>query len=120
MNQRIKEIRKSTGLTQDEFAKRLNLSRNFIAQIEIGAREPSDRTISDICREFKANEEWLRTGTGSMYAPKSEEAQIAGVLSAFTDAPPGSFINRFACALSKLDESDWEDIARIVEKMAQK
>lgn len=65
MKERLKELRKSLGMTQDKFASRIGLSRNFITQIEIGSKFPSDRTISDICREFNVNEHWLRTGEGS-------------------------------------------------------
>lgn len=70
MNGRIKKLRKELNLTQEEFSSRIGLSRNFIAQIEIGTKQPSDRTISDICREFNINEEWLRTGEGDMYSDK--------------------------------------------------
>ena len=62
MKTRITDLRKSLGLTQDEFAKRLDLSRNYIWMIENGERIPPDRTISSICREFGVREEWLRTG----------------------------------------------------------
>ena len=62
---RIKTIRKELGLTQTEFANRLSLSQNFIAQVESGKKNVSERTVSDICREFNVNEDWLRTGEGS-------------------------------------------------------
>ena len=62
---RIIQIRKEFGLNQEEFAKRLGLSRNFINQAENRKRNFSDRTISDICREFNINEEWLRKGKGN-------------------------------------------------------
>lgn len=67
MNTRIKEIRKNLQLTQVEFATRLGLKQNSIAQIEMGLRNPSDQTILSICREFSVNEYWLRTGEGDMY-----------------------------------------------------
>lgn len=72
MNNRIKEIRKYMGETQEEFARKLGLSRNYIGLIEIGKRVPSDRTISDICRVYDVNENWLRTGEGEML--KGEDA----------------------------------------------
>lgn len=53
-------------MTQTEFAKRLSLSQNFIAQVESGKKNVSERTVSDICREFMINEEWLRHGTPPM------------------------------------------------------
>lgn len=49
-------------MTQTEFASKLTLSQNFIAQVESGKKNPSDRTISDICRIFGINEDWIRYG----------------------------------------------------------
>ena len=81
MNERIKSIRKSLNLTQELFSKKLNLSRNYIALIETGDRIPSDRTISDICREYNINEHWLRTGEGEMYdLPEDRTAAIVADL----------------------------------------
>lgn len=77
MNERIKEIRASAGLTQAQFAERLNLSRNYVAMIEIGQREPGDRTIADICRVFDIREEWLRDGLEPMRSPKSREEEVS-------------------------------------------
>ena len=51
MNERIKSLRKYLNMTQDDFSKQIGLSRNYIAQVEIGTKTPSERTISDICRE---------------------------------------------------------------------
>ena len=65
---RVKELRKALGMTQEKFADRIGLKRNSVAQIELG-RETSDQTIFAICREFRVNEDWLRTGAGDMFVP---------------------------------------------------
>lgn len=77
MNNRIKAIRQGENLTQSQFADKIGLSRNYVAMIEIGQREPSDRTISDICRIFDIQEDWLRYGLEPMRAARSEEEEIA-------------------------------------------
>ena len=74
---RILAIRKDSGLSQSAFGEKLNLSQNFVWMIEKGQREPSDRTISDICRVYGINEPWLREGIGEMYVPKTREETIA-------------------------------------------
>lgn len=74
---RILAIRKDSGLSQSAFGEKLNLSQNFVWMIEKGQREPSDRTVSDICRVYGVNETWLREGTGAMYVPKTREETIA-------------------------------------------
>lgn len=77
---RIKEIRKSIGNTQQSFGEALGLKRNTIATYEIGQVQPSERTISDICRLFNVSELWLREGQGEMFLPIDENQQLEEVL----------------------------------------
>lgn len=79
MNERISAVRKSAGLTQEEFAAAIGLSKNFIWMIEKGDRTPSDRTIADICREFGISEHWLRTGEGEMQIQMSEDDELTQI-----------------------------------------
>lgn len=70
-NERIKYLRKNIlKLTQEVFAEKIMLKRNSLALIETGRNSLTDRTISDICREFNVNEEWLRFGTGEIFTPQ--------------------------------------------------
>lgn len=69
---RIKELRKHLKLTQARFGEIIGLKQNSVALIEAG-RETSDQTIFAICREFRVNETWLRTGTGDMFIPSPED-----------------------------------------------
>ena len=73
IGERIKKVRKTLDLTQQEFADQLRMKRNSIAQVE-GGRGTSDQTIFSICREFNVSEQWLRTGAGEMFAPKETDA----------------------------------------------
>lgn len=77
IGEQIRDARKALSFTQKEFSAALGMSENYIWQIEKGQREPSDRTISDICRIFAIREEWLRTGTGEMQPPMTKEEEIA-------------------------------------------
>ena len=79
MNDRLKQVRKDSGLTQQQFADSINVSRNYVALWEIGQREPSDRTISDICRVYGVNEIWLKTGVGEMKLPMPLDQQLAHI-----------------------------------------
>lgn len=124
MNNRIKEFRtvhlkEKTGkkLTQKDFADRLGLSENFIWQIEKGERIPSDRTISDICREFGCNEAWLRTGDGDPFSVDPRKDQIMRFA---TQTVKGSdeFKKSFVAMLAQLDASDWENLAKLFDKLS--
>ena len=78
LNGRIKWIREQKGLNQSDFADALNLKRNSISLIEGGKRNPSDRTIIDICKTFNVSENWLRTGNGEPFieTPNTAMAQL--------------------------------------------
>lgn len=65
-SQRIKEVREKLGLSQKEFAERIDMKRNSIAQIETGIRNPSVRTLKAIGKEFGINYSWLKDGIGEM------------------------------------------------------
>lgn len=66
INSRIKFLRNKLGLTQAAFAEKIGLKQAAIGLYENGQRNVLDRTISDICREFNVNEEWLRDGIEPM------------------------------------------------------
>ena len=103
MKNRISEIRKQTGLTQEEFAKRINMSRNYIWMIEKGERVPADRTIGDICREFGVNRIWLETGVGDPFQPKDKREELKAVFSDVLSGRP-SEKNAFIEAKAQLPD----------------
>lgn len=120
MNTRIASIRKENNLSQQEFANRLGLTKNFISLLETGNREPSDRTISDICREFKVNEEWLIHGTGDKNINLSREEAVAELAEKILKNKPGSFVERAAMALAKADEEQLEAVERFLDMFYEK
>lgn len=75
INSRISEVIADSGLSKTEFAKRVNVSQSHVSRMVSGETGVSDRTISDICRVFRVNETWLRTGAGEPYRkkPRAEE-----------------------------------------------
>lgn len=77
ISQRITHVVESEKLTKTAFANSINISQPYLSQICSGQREPSDRTVSDICRVYGINEPWLREGVGEMYVPKTREETIA-------------------------------------------
>lgn len=68
---RLKELRKYLDLTQEEFAKKIGLSRANVGNIEYGRVLLTDRNIITICQTFNVNEEWLRNGTEPVFKEKN-------------------------------------------------
>lgn len=117
MNERIALVRKSLGLTQEKFAEQVGLSRNFMWMIESGTRVPSDRTVSDICREFNVNETWLRTGEGEMFNQITRSEKITSFLTEITEDEGDDFKRRFVEMLAELEPEDWKLLERMAEKL---
>lgn len=103
MYTRIKQVRSTAGLTQAQFAERIGLSRNYVAMIEIGQRDPSDRTISDICREFGVDRVWLETGVGEPFLPRDKRDDLRAVFADVLSGRP-SEKNAFIEAIAQLPD----------------
>lgn len=119
IGQRIKQIRSSKKLTQDDFAEIIGLTKNFISLIETGNRTPSDRTISDICRVFHVNESWLRTGDGEMFKPVNRDAELAAFLGDIMKDEDDDYRRRLLSVLQRLDRiEDWELLEKVATRLA--
>lgn len=120
MNERIKKILEELGLKKVEFAERLHISRPYASELCSGAKAPSDRTVSDICREFGVREAWLRTGEGEMFVQDTQSEQVAAFLADLTKDDSDTFKKRFVEMLAGLSPADWELLERMAEKLTQK
>lgn len=117
MNNRIKEVRKITGLSQEKFGKEIGVSRDTIANIEAGRIEIKDIFVNSICRAFSISDVWLKTGQGEMKKEKSKDEEILEFLSEIMTDVEDSIKRRMISALIKLDSKDWEAIERIADKL---
>ena len=120
IGERVKELRKQVNLTQQAFADRLNLKRNTVGSYEVNVVEPSDRTISDICREFNVNETWLRTGEGEMFNQITRSEKITAFLADITADEGDDFKRRFVEILAELEPEDWKLLERMARKLQKK
>ncbi len=73
MKDRIKHIRKDAEMTQEQFGKRLGVSRGVIANLELGLTTASNTFASHLCEVFRINRRWLETGEGEMYEPDPKD-----------------------------------------------
>lgn len=115
MNERIQAIIEAKQIKKVEFARRLNLSQPFVSDLCSGKSQPSSRTISDICREFDVNEDWLRTGEGEMFVHISRSQEVAEFVGDILKGEADTFKRRFVAMLARLDESQWEVLEQMVD-----
>lgn len=117
MGERFKQLRKKLGLSQIEFAKRLGLTRGAISNIEAGKVQPKPLLIDLICSTFRANKEWLVSGTGQMLADRSRDDQIMDFVSSAMAGERPNFKRRLLSVLSQLNENQWEMLEKYLLEM---
>ena len=117
---RISLVIKRSGLTKTKFAEQLHLSQPFVSGICSGAKQPSDRTIADICREFNVSEAWLRDGIGDMEVKRTMNQELALMVNELMTESDESYRKRFVAALLDLPPEFWPELKRFLEKLAER
>lgn len=72
MNERIKLLRNTLGLSQEAFGEKIGVTKASVSRLEKGERNPSEQTVKSICREFNVNYAWLLEGKGEMFSALPE------------------------------------------------
>ena len=123
MNERLKKLRKTLDLTQQDFANRIGVKRNTVATYEMGRSSPSDSAVSLICREFNVNENWLRNGgtDDDMFMKLNEDEELAMytqmLLDSTTDDVIANLIKKFICIYEKLDPNSKKILMNIADEL---
>ncbi len=117
MNERIRTLRKTLGLTLEKFGQHLGVSRAAMSNIENNNRKVTDQMCKSICREFDVNEKWLRYGTGEMFQTLAQNEIITGFTADLLKDNEHSFRRRFIEALAVLDADDWTVLEKIVDTL---
>jgi len=67
IGERIKQLRKQLGISQDEFAVQIGLKQRTLSYIENGNRSILCSIVKKIHKEFNVNLEWIIFGKGEMF-----------------------------------------------------
>ena len=119
MDERIKQLRKALGLTQQKFADGMGVKQNTIAQYESGRNVPLDAVITLICRTYGVSEEWLRSGKGEMFKPKSRNEELYEFLHKVENSEPGSIQAQLLTVMARLTDEQWEVLAQVAHEFVE-
>ena len=67
MGERLKLIRKTLGMTQEQLAQRLGVGKTALSMIETGKSRLSFRNRNILVQDLNVNPTWLETGRGEMF-----------------------------------------------------
>lgn len=117
INDRIALLIKDLGITRSSFADRIRVSRPFVSELCSGVKQPSDRTIADIAREFGVSLAWLEDGEGEMYVKRSANEDLGLLVANIMSDADDSFRKRFVTLLMALPPEDWGKIERFIDEL---
>lgn len=119
-SERLRMVMKQRKTTQVELASKIGIAQSSLSQFLSGDRNPSDRTIRDICAALRINEAWLRGGAGEMEreTPDSYTAALARQYGLTTGG--AAVINALAHALMGLTEDQQQRLTtRLIEEIGK-
>lgn len=112
MNERVKQIRKFFKLNQEDFGKRLGVTKAAISKIEASINQVTDQMLKLICKEFNINQVWLMTGEGEMFSDDEDVYMnlIDRMMSDSNDFPKTLFK-----AFARFTSDDWKALEHMID-----
>ena len=114
--ERVKALRKELGLTLEKFAEPLGVGKTSISKIELGQVNLTDQMAKAICREYSVNEEWLRNGSGEMFAARPIGDDLKARIDYFLPDESESFRLRLARMILSMDKEDMAKLEAYAKK----
>lgn len=108
IHERLRYLREQLNLTTRAFGATINMSGGAITNMEKGARNITDRTIRDICREYHVNPCWLTDGTEPIFDDVINALDI------------DDEVKQLAKQYGLLNDADRELVKKIINSLAEK
>ena len=117
-NERVKEIRKTLGLTLEKFGERIGVTRGSMSNIENGNRNLTEQMTKSICREFSVDYMWLTTGEGEMFIDTDDDfiERIDRIIVNISGDKIKSIVKDATIAINKNRPVSEADITKVIEK----
>lgn len=111
MKDRIRQIRRDSGMTQDAFGSEVGATRAMIGFYETGKVVPDKPIRLLICQRFNVNPEWLETGEGKPY----KEGLLPELVRALRHMPAAqAALER---VLPRMSADDFAHLNALIEKI---
>ena len=117
MNERVRELRKSLGLTLEKFGANLGVTKTTISRLENGDRNLTDQMFLSIVREYNVNPDWLRNGTGAMFLDVPDRNDFMTAAAGLSDDP---LVISFLVEYAKLRPDERAVIKKYVDNILQR
>lgn len=119
MKERIAVLRRTLGLTQQQFAEGIGVKRGTVSNYEIGRNIPTETVLQMICRVYGVRRQWLDTGEGLMFEERSRLEQIRDLSKDILKEENNSFRLRLISVIAGLSEDQLEVLAEVAERIVR-
>ena len=110
IEERLIQVRKEKGLSQEKFGAAIGMSRSEVKNLEYGKTTLKDITIPLICSAYNVDEMWLRTGVGEMFAHKDREEEIAAYMGRLLEGKCSEFERAILSVMAQTTPAEWDVI----------
>nr|DAI51266.1 MAG TPA: Helix-turn-helix XRE-family like protein [Caudoviricetes sp.] len=115
LKDRLRELRKTTGLSQTDFAEKLGCGRGTIKNLEEGKTGISPTFADLVCRIYGCDVVWLETGDGEMFREPTIDEQIAGFVGDVLSEKGDEFQKRVMRILASLGPEGWKALSDFLD-----
>lgn len=110
---RVREIRKSKGLTLEQFGERIGVTKSTVSRLENDGVALTNQTATAICAIYNVREEWLRNGAGDMFRVMDAGDHLAELAGRVLGENGDDLIDRLCAMLADLTPDEKDFIYRI-------
>lgn len=118
MKDRIKAVRKNSGLNQTEFGERIGATQAMLTSYETGRVVPADMVLKLISKEFGVSYAWLKTGEGPMMDPLPDEDSIRRLTDTYMSLPER--LKTLVDALAEMDPEWYRTLDEAFEEIEKR
>ena len=106
LGERIRILRGE--MSQQQFADKLSITRQYVALLESDKRDPSPLLIDSLCQKFAVRREWLELGHEPMYAAdlaREPESLVPELVDILSENP--AVLDMFRRIVGIMTPADW-------------
>lgn len=118
LGERIKMLRGESS--QQDFANKLSITRQYVALLESDKRDPSPLLIDSLCQKFQVRREWLMFGDNPMQVadmPNAPETLVPDLVAVLSEYP--AVLDMFQRVVGKMTPADWKRLNALLDEVIQ-
>lgn len=118
VNERMKELRKSLCLSQEDFGKLIGLKKSGVCAIEAGTRRVTEKHLKMLQQSgYSINTNWILTGEGDMFLEVDKNEQIRRFVETILEKEPNDFRKRLITGLYNLPPEGWTALEKLLDTL---